>query len=122
MMYYWFAILDNVKFTLEVICGFGFLGLVGTLIGNFISFTDDWTEETIKPLRIWTKWYCVIYSIFLLLMTFIPSQKQMAFIIAAPYIVENQDLKDASANTAEIIKMGTEYLKETLKTKGFGND
>ena len=47
--------------------------------------------------------------------TFIPSQKQMAFIIAAPYIVENQELRDATKNTAEIIKLGSEYLKDVLK-------
>lgn len=41
----------------------------------------------------------------------------LAFIIAAPYIMENQQLQDASKNSVEIIKLGTEYLKQTLSNK-----
>lgn len=51
-----------------------------------------------------------------LLQTFIPSQKQLAFIIAAPYIVENKQLQEAGKNSAEIIKLGTEYVKDMLTT------
>ena len=58
----------------------------------------------------------ILSCIFSLIITFIPNQKQLAFIIAAPYIVENQQLQEAGKNSAEIIKLGTEYVKGILTT------
>lgn len=73
--------------------------------------TDDLegAEKVFKP----TFYITIVLG---LLQTFIPSQKQLAFIIAAPYIVENQQLQEAGKNSAEIIKLGTEYVKDVLTT------
>lgn len=46
-----------------------------------------------------------------------PTSKQAAFIVIAPEIVENGEVKDTFKNIPELTKLGTEYLKETLKEK-----
>jgi hypothetical protein len=109
MGYYLFAILPNIGIMLTV-------GITLAALITFIFFicgasTDslDETEKYFKP-----AFYTMI--ILCLLQTFIPSQKQLAFIIAAPYIVENQQLQEAGKNSAEIIKLGTEYVKDVLTT------
>ena len=115
-MYYWFAILDNIGCTLAI------LAIVGTIMSVILFFCivtteDDFDKTDHNNLVKIGKWLYPTWIISILLVTFLPSQKQMAFIIAAPYIIENQELKDAGQNTAEIIKLGTEYLKEALKGK-----
>lgn len=115
-MYYWFAILDNICCTLAI------LVIVGTIMSVILFFcivttADDYDKTDHNNLVKIGKRLYPTWIISILLATFLPSQKQMAFIIAAPYIIENQELKDAGQNTAEIIKLGTEYLKEALKGK-----
>ena len=92
------------------------VGIALSAIVTFVFFmvgvgTDDLenAEKGYKP-----AFYTMI--VLSLLQTFIPSQKQLAFIIAAPYIVENQQLQEAGKNSAEIIKLGTEYVKDILTT------
>ena len=109
MSYYLFAILPNLCMLLGV-------GIAISVILTFVFFmvgvdTDDLeeAEKIFKP-----AFYITI--VLCLLQTFIPSQKQLAFIIAAPYIVENQQLQEAGKNSAEIIKLGTEYVKDVLTT------
>lgn len=110
MGYYLFAILDNVCFTLVLtaVCIF----IIGLCKG--FAYSDNGDEQAAS--RAVIKSIIIALSI-IFINTFIPNQKQMAFIISAPYIFENQDLKDASQNTSEIIKMGTEYLKDVLSEK-----
>lgn len=109
MGYYLFAILPNINIMLGV-------AIVVAAIFAFIFFMcgagTDALEETKKFFK--PAFYVVI--VLGLLQTFIPSQKQLAFIIAAPYIVENQQLQEAGKNSAEIIKLGTEYVKDVLIT------
>lgn len=107
MGYYLFAILPNINILLgAMIVASTIVGVIFFLIG---SETDDLKEfeKYFKP-----AFYIMIAASFL--QTFIPSQKQLAFIIAAPYIVENQQLQEAGNNSAEIIKLGTEYVKDVL--------
>lgn len=112
MGYYLFAILPNICLTLTILTTIGALCCVPITIATIAHYMDD-----IEDFKIFKKIGKVFYPVLFLLVlltTFIPSQRQLAFIIAAPYIVENEDLQQAGKNTAEIVKLGTEYLKEIL--------
>lgn len=115
-MYYLFAIWENIKDTLcvfEILLGLiTVVGFIGSLITCSYANDDDhkfFTKLLKKSLP-----YFISIS---LINVFIPTQKQLAFTIAAPYIIENQDLKDIGKNSTEIIKLGTEYVKDVLKEK-----
>ncbi len=109
MMYYLFAILDNINITLLLLCIIlCVLSLSCTLLG--IDNNEDKFKEKGKT---FFKWWIGI----LMLFTLLPSQRQMAFVIAAPYIVENENIQDAGDNLTEIIKEGTNYLKDVLHEK-----
>lgn len=110
MKYYFFAILN------DIICLFVLLGLGGFLSAwIFGMFYNNCCTDEESKYKKGIKYSIVVGTICFLLSIFIPSQKQLAFIIAAPYILENQELKDASKNTSEIIKLGTEYIKTVLE-------
>lgn len=109
MGYYLFAILPNINILLTVLLIFGALVIVCTFIAT--AETDS-ANEGLK----FAKVIVCIEVVLGLMHTFLPSQKQLAFIIAAPYIVENQQLQEAGKNSAEIIKLGTEYVKDVLTT------
>jgi hypothetical protein len=115
MGYYLFAILPNIQTALTVIqiVSVIFTALIST--GIVLYYMED-TEE-FKVFKTIGKWLYPFLICITLLNIFIPSQKQLAFIIAAPYIVENEDLQQAGKNTGEIIKLGTEYLKDILDDK-----
>lgn len=119
MGYYLFAILPNICLTLTILTTIGALCCVPITIATVAYYMDDIEDFKIFK-RIGKVFYPVLFLL-VLLTTFIPSQKQLAFIIAAPYIVENEDLQQAGKNTAEIVKLGTEYLKEILNDSN-GND
>ena len=110
MGYYLFAILNNVCRTLILAA----LGVF--IIGICKGFAHSERGDEQAASKAVTKSIIIALGI-IFINTLIPNQKQMAFIISAPYIFENQDLKDASQNTSEIIKMGTEYLKDVLSEK-----
>lgn len=115
MGYYLFAILPNINAGIVFLFGiFTVLVLVLSIaLTVFIEYSDC---DSYKFLIKCAKWLYPVYACIFLLTIFIPSQKQMAFIIAAPYIVENQQLQEAGQNSAEIIKLGTEYVKDILTT------
>lgn len=115
MGYYLFAILPNINNTI------GFMLIVATVMAilftiAIVLITSDGLDDDdfSRFLKKHAKWFYPTYIILGLLNVFIPSQKQLAFIIAAPYIIENEDLQQAGKNTTEIIKLGTEYLKGVL--------
>ena len=121
MGYYLFAILPNICNTIAVLLGILMLPLILLTIGYVILTALDKDDDYYKLTRSVAKWFYPLYAVLLMLNTFIPNQKQLAFIIAAPYIIENEDLQQAGKNTTEIIKLGTEYLKEILNDNN-GND
>ena len=121
MGYYLFAILPNICNTIAVLLGILMLPLILLTIGYVILTDLDKDDDYYKLTRSVAKWFYPLYAVLLMLNTFIPNQKQLAFIIAAPYIIENEDLQQAGKNTTEIIKLGTEYLKEILNDNN-GND
>lgn len=109
MGYYLFAVLPNVNTLLTTLLIIGAIAMVGA----FLATADtDYAKDGLSFAR-----FVLYVEIALgLVHTFLPSQKQLAFIIAAPYIVENQQLQEAGKNSAEIIKLGTEYVKDVLIT------
>lgn len=114
MGYYLFAILPNINMTLGVLLVVTSFLISLWFVGFFITLDDD--DDLHKTLTKIGKWFVPFYVILILLHTFIPSQKQLAFVIAAPYIVENQQLQEVGKNSAEILKLGTEYVKDVLTT------
>lgn len=114
MGYYLFAILPNICNTIAVLLGILMLPLILLTIGYVILTDLDKDDDYYKLTRSVAKWFYPLYAVLLMLNTFVPNQRQLAFIIAAPYIIENEDLQQAGKNTTEIIKLGTEYLKEVL--------
>jgi len=125
MGYYLFAILDDINTWLGifvVLSGFStaLFGIMQCIQHvNVLESSSYNLENNEKFLELLKKWFKRAITIFIITMTFytlLPSQKQLAFIIAAPYIVENQQLQEAGKNSAEIIKLGTEYVKDVLTT------
>ena len=114
MGYNLFAILPNICNTIAVLLGILMFPLILLSIGYVILTDLDKDDDYYKLTRSVAKWFYPLYAVLLMLNTFVPNQKQLAFIIAAPYIIENEDLQQAGKNTTEIIKLGTEYLKEIL--------
>lgn len=114
MGYYLFTILPNINKTIDVLLGVLMIPLILLTIGYVLLADIGEDDDHYKLTRSIAKWFYPLYVAILLLNIFIPSQKQLAFIIAAPYIIENEDLKQAGKNTTEIIKLGTEYLKGVL--------
>lgn len=118
MKYYLFAMLPNIKLLISIIIAtlflFAIIGFIAIATENeTMCVEDEKNEADLKSACL-----CFIFGwILSFIITFIPNQKQLAFIIAAPYIMENQQLQDTSKNSVEIIKLGTEYLKQTLSNK-----
>ena len=117
MGYYLFAILPNINTALLVIQTIAVVAAVPLTIA-VVGYYMDGVEDFAIFKKI-GRWFYPLLVCITLLNTFTPSQKQLAFIIAAPYIIENEDLQQAGKNTTEIIKLGTEYLKGVLnESKG----
>lgn len=112
MGYYLFAILPNISTTLTILTVICAVCCVPITVATIAYHMDD--IEDFKIFKKIGKVFYPVLTLLVLLNTFVPSQKQLAFIIAAPYIIENEDLQQAGKNTTEIIKLGTEYLKEIL--------
>ena len=114
MGYYLFAILPNINLMLAILLTVASFLMAFFIILFCITLEDD--DDLHKTIEKIGKAFIPFYVVLILLQTFIPSQKQLAFIIAAPYIVENQQLQEAGKNSAELIKLGTEYVKDILTT------
>ena len=98
----------------------GLLGIItciviyGQVVGSYSV-----TSESISKARVDLK-KRIKYAISLLLcgsiiLTFIPTTKEMAFIYIAPALVNNVDLKETVSKLPSISKLGLEYIEETLK-------
>lgn len=109
-----FAILPNIKLTMTILLFTASFLMAFWFVGFCV--TAEYDDDLHKTLTKIGKWFVPFYIVLILLHTFIPSQKQLAFVIAAPYIVENQQLQEAGKNSAEILKLGTEFVKDVLTT------
>ena len=92
----------------------GILALAGG-VGLLAHYIDD--ADTVKPCKRFLKIALFLY--FLCAAT--PSQKQLAFIVAAPAIVNNEDVQGVVKDIPAIMKLGTEYLKEALENVNSSN-
>lgn len=111
MDYYWFAILDNIKYGLTFITVLFFI--LGCVIAAFYS---NCINNERKSSIIFC--YTLVFTMFLVILNvFIPSQKQMAFIIAAPYMFEDKQIDDKAKNLKDILRIGKEYIKAQLDEK-----
>lgn len=115
MGYYLFAILPNINVGLCALLAI-LIMLATFLSAALVAFIDYRDDDNYKLLIKCGKWLYPVLAFMFLLNMLIPSQKQLAFIIAAPYIVNNQQLQETGQNSAEIIKLGTEYAKDILIT------
>lgn len=117
MKYYLFAMIPNIKTLLCVIIVvlfvFAICGFIVVASENEDKKMSEIKDEDFKTASL----FFILGCIFSLIMTFTPNQKQLAFILAAPHIIENKDLQEAGKNSAEIIKLGTEYLKQSLSNE-----
>lgn len=112
MLYYWFAIADNLigLFKFLAIFLFGF-SLISLHVSGEVGGEDS-------GLMFKGGLWCLCISAFFgLLAVFTPNQKQLAFIVAAPTIVSNEDVQDTVKNLPKITKFGTDYIIEVLKEK-----
>ena len=113
---YLLTILDNVKTDFALLGGFALFAsvLLAIVCGEMGQSIDNFL---IKFKRLKGK-MLLCFSIACLTITpFSPTTKQTAFIIIAPHIIENNDIKETFKNIPEIAKLGTDYLKEILKEK-----
>lgn len=114
MIYYWLAILENIRQCASNFCVLAVIIAILSSVALFIGCVEDVAElkkYTYKPFKV--SWIVLAITSFLL--TFVPTQKQAAFIVVAPAIIENKDVQDTLKNIPELTKLGTEYLVEMLK-------
>lgn len=113
---------------LDVLNGIGISLLILSAIMAVISlasYTDanaSWSSEKTKrksmPLFIKrAKWFGTFALLGVMLVTLIPTTKEMAFIYIAPAIVNNQDMQDTVKKLPSISKLGLEYVEEILKSE-----
>lgn len=112
MMYYFFAMINDFKiFSLTIAGLLAFAGGIG-LLAHYVEDAD-----TVKPCKRFLKIALFLYF----LCVAMPNQKQLAFIVAAPAIVNNEDVQGVVKDIPAIMKLGTEYLKETLENVNSSN-
>lgn len=98
----------------------GGLGIIICIMAyGFTVDSYEATSESILQARIDFK-RRIKYVIPLLLcasiiLTFIPTTKETAFIYIAPAIVNNKDMQETMTKLPNISKLGLEYIEETLK-------
>lgn len=129
MIYYLLTIVDSIiKVAVTFSFLFGMATFVITLIHlltiedsidnvkrrKYYSFDEDSIRRKLySKLR---KTFTILFAIFLSLAVFLPSPKGIAFIYVAPKLIENDNVKETFANIPELAKLGTDYLKELLKS------
>ena len=73
----------------------------------------DVFKEWFRFLR--TKVFVIVSIFCLLLSVLLPTTKQAAFLYIAPHIINNGEVQEAVKILPEIVKLGTDYLKEIVK-------
>ena len=110
MIFYWMSVLDSIK-TVSIL--FLILSAVGIVICVVESCTDgSWRDE--DDMALFKKWKRVVIAIFtvsVLLVVFIPSEKTMTEMLIAKFAtVENANW------TLENVKNAVDYIVEAMKT------
>lgn len=111
MLYYFFAMVNNFK------CFFITVSVVLTIVYGVKALFHTMEGEEDKL----SKTPFMICILLFFLASALPNQKQLAFIVAAPAIVNNEDVQGVVKDIPAIMKLGTEYLKETLENVNSSN-
>lgn len=104
---------------------FGIVTAIVTMM-FFITLPDSRVcEEEQKAITKALKIFCPLFMINLLVYAAAPTQKEMAAIIVLPKIASQQNIDKLTETTGagfDIIKLSTEYLRDTLKMKVENNN
>jgi hypothetical protein len=139
-MIYWVLILDNINFCFVffMFCSLGAAIAAGLVVKELKSNQEDYeeiidkkdisdcykelTKERLKKtetnlntaLKIFKVSFCSAI-LCLLLITFVPSTKQMAMIKVIPLLANSEAVQALGRDGKEIYQMGIKAIKETLK-------
>lgn len=128
MIYYLLTIVDDIKCVSTILAFFAFIAAVATSIiraANIEESIGDIRHNCwqVKKSTLRRKLYatlnkiCItIFAVTLSLAILLPTSKGIAFIYVAPKLIENDNVKETFANIPELAKLGTDYLKELLKS------
>lgn len=108
------------------------LNLIGIiLVGSLFMFafsyffqelnTDDRDYNPV-PYKKFRRYLLYVAIPSLVFTMFVPTQKQLAFIITAPMIYNNTDIQDTFKELPKafnnLVQLGNQYLEENIKVKG----
>lgn len=91
----------------------------------FLTLNGSMYEEDHKITARVLKIFCPLFIINLFIYAAVPTQKEMAAIIVLPKIASQQNIDKLTQTTEtgfDIIKLSTEYLRDTLKMKVENNN
>lgn len=128
MIYYLLTIVDDIKCVSTILALFAFIAAVATSVIRIANIEETigdirhnaWhvTKDTLRRrLYATVNKFCItIFAVTLSLAILLPTSKGIAFIYVAPKLIENDNVKETFANIPELAKLGTDYLKELLKS------
>lgn len=91
----------------------------------FLTLDSGLYEEEHRSTTRALKIFCPLFMINLFVYAAVPTQKEMAAIIVLPKIASQQNIDKLTETTGagfDIIKLSTEYLRDTLKMKVENNN
>ncbi len=105
---------------------FGIITAITTMM-FFITLAEDNGpyEDEHKTITKALKVFCPLFMINLFVYAAVPTQKEMAAIVVLPKIASQQNIDKLTETTGagfDIIKLSTEYLRNTLKMKVENNN
>ena len=116
-MIYWIMKLDNIVEMFIVFAIISILSSVITLGIWFVKREDCYDNEGADKCFKISIISFVLFIVFLMASTFIPSTKQMAIIKIVPIIAKGEVTKEIKGDAKEIYKLGVQAIKESLVAK-----
>jgi len=111
---YWITRLDSVA---GLMCFVLFACALGAGITAIQWGTNEPIDEEQEPYKKWFKRETITAIIAALILTFVPSSKEMAMIYVVPHITESQVIKQ---DIPEVYDLGVKALKDWLKKENKG--
>lgn len=108
-MMYWITRLDSVT---GLMCFIIFACVIGVFITAMQWGLNEPIDEEQEPYKKWFKREAITAVIAALILTFVPSSKEMAMIYVVPSIAESQVVKQ---DIPELYDLGVDALKDWLK-------
>jgi len=125
---YLFTKLGDLKSLLGIVgglvsCLFFIIALIASIVRyiDYSSYDEDNKDvkQMYKLIKMSKKYILYIAFPCILLAVFLPTQKQLAFIVVAPMVYNNGDIRDTVKEVPTIFKnltqLASEYLKEQIK-------